>query len=147
MPANNDADLLTAFNKLVADFNQDKFGNNPLNYANGLQGDMAPNVKMKRIDDTGYYDQLIVNAQGLGEVNEYFLHGNGNGTAHHDVFVVIGNPEVQRVDSIGFVSGAAVFNDDSGSRPIAFSFAFIFSAAGAGSWQAFHLWGKDKSDI
>jgi hypothetical protein len=149
MASNSDADLLTAFRKMVTDFNQDYFGTNPQNYANGLQGDMAANVKMKRIDDPGYYDEATPTPKpsGYGEVKEYFVNGNGNGSKHRDTFTPDERPEVQIIDSAGFVSGSATFVDDKATRRIAYSFAFTYSSADGGSWKAIHLWGKDKKNI
>jgi hypothetical protein len=149
MAGNNTADLTAAFRKMVNDFNQDDFGKHPQNYKNGLQGDMASNVKMKRIDDPTYYDESMPSPKdpGTKQVSYYFLQGNGDGSKHRDTFTTDEPPEVQIVDTTGFVSGAATFADDKGPRRIAYSFAFTFISADGGSWKATHLWGKDRKDV
>ena len=139
MAGNNTTDLEGAFRKAVSDFNKDDFKKQPQNYTDRLKHDLAPNVKMKRIDDPSYYDEA------KGEVTTYFLAGNGS--KFHATFTPDEPPEVQIVDSTGFVSGTGTFVDDTGRRRIVYSFAFAFTAVDGGSWKALFLWGKDKRDI
>jgi len=143
MAGNNKADLEAAFRKAVGDFNSVT----PANYVGGLQSDLDPHVKMKRIDDPSKYYDEDQTTNGVPQVSNYFL--NGNGSRDHATFTPDEPPEFQIVGSTGFASGKGTFADKPGSpnRYIAYSFAFAFSNAGGGSWKAILLWGRDKKDI
>lgn len=93
-------------------------------------------VKMKRLDDPGYYDE------SKGEVTNYFVHGNGNKDKAR--FTPGASPDFQLIGGFGFVSGTADFVDKtvptpSPARRIAYSFTY---SSASGEWKAIHLWGK-----
>lgn len=145
------AALRNAFKKAVDDFNRDDFKLHPENYTNQLQGSLAPNVIMKRIDEGGYYDESLPGPDGkTPQVTFYFLHGNGADdkatfTPDQSANPPI-QPEFQIVDSIGFVSGTGTFVDTTGSPARRIAYVFAFSSA-SGQWKAIFLWGKDKKYI
>lgn len=134
------AELKAEFSKVVSDFNQVT----KANFFTTVATDLSPNVKMKRIDDPGYYDETISTPNNCGQVTNYFVNGNGatdkanfTPAAQPDDFQIVHDDGLV----IGFVSGTGTFKDkpNSPARPIAYS--FVFSGA-TGNWKAIFLWGN-----
>ncbi|MBV8053907.1 MAG: hypothetical protein JOZ29_10045 [Deltaproteobacteria bacterium] len=142
--ATDKASLEAAFWYAVKLFSEDNF--TPANFISGLQNLLAPKVKMKRLDDPGYYDEEKVTKRGVGEVTDYFLYGNAN--SDKSIFTpdntAPNQPEFQIVGSTGFISGTGTFTDPTGDRRIVYSFTL---SSESGDWKAIFLWGKDKNDI
>ncbi len=142
--------LQNAFWNAVSYFSKDNFSQS--NYQNGLKTLLDPRVKMKKIDDVGYYDEEVLKPNNNGEVTDYFLNGHGfsdkasfipdNSSTSQPEFLIVGNT--------GFVSGTGMFVDinppPTGYTPRRIAYSFAFSSA-SGDWKAIFLWGKDKKQI
>ncbi len=129
-----DPTLLAAFDKAYDYFNKHDFTEQ--SWAQTMDGLLDDNVKMKKLDDVGYYE-------GKAAVKDYFL--NGNGKSDQALFYAR-NRDSQVVGNSGFISGFADFVDKNGTtnyppsprRVIAYSFAY---SKVSGSWKAIYLWG------
>ncbi len=133
-----DQSLLDTFEKFYDYFNGRDFTEQ--SWTQIIDPLLDDSVKMKRLDDPGYHE-------GKDAVKTYFLYGNGKSDL---AFCEVRTREPQVVDGIGFVSGAAEFQDmtttNPPSRPRLIAYSFTFSKA-SGAWKAIHLWGKYDGTI